>query len=123
MKRFIYILTVVIAAVLIGGFALANYEWVTQKVNLSFDPTNPGADSSTLHQIPMFLILFLAVLIGILLGGMTMWFKQGRHRRAARVARSEVERHKAEVERLRSQSGSAPPSRDNLTALPSSVPF
>jgi uncharacterized membrane-anchored protein YhcB (DUF1043 family) len=71
----------------------------------------------------MFLILFGVLLVGMLIGGITVWLKQSRFRRAARVAQVEVERNRNELDRLRSQAGPVPEARDSHAVLPSSVPF
>jgi hypothetical protein len=121
MKRAFYYLILVLALVVVAGFALANKQWIAQGVDLSYDPTRPGSPESTLH-LPMFLVLFGVLLVGMILGGLTVWFKQGRFRRAARVAQGEVERHRSEIDRLRSQTNGGD-GREGSTMLPSSVPF
>jgi hypothetical protein len=49
----------------------------------------------------MFVVIFLSVMAGVLLGGVAAWLVQGSHRRAERRYRRESERLKAEAERLR----------------------
>ena len=121
MKRAFYYLVLLLALVVVAGFALANRQWIAQGIDLSYDPTNPGGVDSTI-PLPMFLVLFGVLVIGMILGGITVWLKQGRFRRAARVAQVEVERHRNELDRLRSQGG-AGETRDSQAILPSSVPF
>ena len=121
MKRAFYYLTLVVALILVAAFALANRQWIAEGVDLSYDPTRPGSAETTLH-LPMFLVLFAALLIGMILGGMTVWFRQGRFRRAARRAQSEVDRHRSEIDRLRSQAGSSE-GRESQALLPTSAPL
>lgn len=121
MKRVFYYFVVFLAILVVACFALANKEWITQGVDLSYDPTRPGNPESSLH-LPIFLVLFGVLVIGMLLGGLTVWFKQGRFRRAARVAQSEVERHRSEIDKLRSQARSGE-AGEGQVMLPSSVPF
>ena len=121
MKRAFYYLVLLLALLVIAAFALANRQWIAQGVDLSYDPTRPGGAESTIH-LPMFLVLFGVLLLGMILGGVTVWLKQGRFRRAARVAKVEAERHRSEVERLRAQAGSAG-GQGGQAMLPSSVPF
>jgi uncharacterized integral membrane protein len=118
MKRILYYLILIPVAVVAIAFALANREWVT----LSLDPLNPSAPAVAIDA-PLFVILFGVLIIGVLLGGIAVWFKQGRHRRAARLARNEIERQKSEMERLRGQLSAGTPGKDNHAALPSSVPL
>jgi Lipopolysaccharide assembly protein A domain len=120
MKRAFYYLILVLALLVVAGFGFANRQWIAQGVDLSYDPTNPGAVESTIH-LPLFLILFGTLLVGMILGGITVWLKQGRFRRAARVAQVEVERHRNELDRLRSDANAE--SRDSHAIVPSSVPF
>ncbi|CAM5774709.1 hypothetical protein LMIY3S_04658 [Labrys miyagiensis] len=121
MKRAFYYLILVVALLVVAAFALANKQWIAQGVDLSYDPTRPGAVETTIH-LPMFLVLFGVLLVGMILGGITVWLKQGRFRRAARVAQVEVERHRGEIDRLRSQAN-ASETREGQAMLPSSVPF
>jgi hypothetical protein len=120
MKRVFYYVVLIVALIVIAAFALANREWIAQTIDLSYDPTNPGGVESTI-RLPMFLILFGVLVIGMLLGGITVWLKQGRFRRAARVAHVEVERHRSELDRLRSQANNE--AGDGRTVVPSSAPF
>ncbi|WP_448949927.1 LapA family protein [Labrys neptuniae] len=122
MKRAFYYLILILALIVMAAFAIANKQWIAEDVGFSYDPSTPGAEATTLH-LPMFLILFGVLAIGMLLGGIIVWLKQGRFRRAARVAQVEVERHRNELDRLRSQTAPAGEARSSQTALPSSVPF
>jgi hypothetical protein len=85
---------------LIGlAFAIANRHLAT----VSFDPFAGNDISSPQITVPLFVILFSAVLFGILLGGIATWMTQGKNRRAARLARSEAEKWHSEADRLRAQ--------------------
>lgn len=69
-----------------------------QKVTLSFDPM--GGDLWSL-QLPLFVALLAAVMIGILIGGIATWVGQSRYRRAARDYGREAKEAQGEVQRLR----------------------
>jgi hypothetical protein len=118
MKRAFYYFVLIVAVLVVAAFAWANHRWIVYTVDLSYDPTRPD---NTLG-VPIFMVLFGVLLVGILVGGITVWLTQGRFRRAARSAQREVERHRGEIERLRSQ-GAAGENREAQTMLPSSVPF
>jgi hypothetical protein len=121
MKRAFYYFVLVLGLLVIAGFALANRQWIAQGVDLSFDPTRPGGAGDTIH-VPMFLVLFGVLLVGMILGGCTVWIRQSRFRRAARVAQADADRQRAEADRLRAQiAGTAAPAGQAM--LPSSVPF
>lgn len=93
------IVTVVILiplAVVIVGFAVANRQVVT----VSFDPFDASqpAYSTTL---PLFVIIFLLVIVGVLVGGIAAWLRQGKWRAAARRAEAQNRQLTAEVADLR----------------------
>lgn len=77
-------------------FALANRELVT----VSFDPfaTDMAAFAIT---APLFIVLLLAVMLGVVLGGGVTWVSQGRYRKAARQERAQAARMREESDRLR----------------------
>lgn len=75
-------------------FALVN----RQDVTVAFDPF--GNSPALTKTWPLFVWLGLAAMIGVVIGGVATWFGQARHRRAARQARVELERLKAENQRL-----------------------
>jgi uncharacterized integral membrane protein len=83
-----------LAAVLLV-FALVN----RQAVTVTFDPFD-GTSPALAVTAPLFVVLGLAAMIGVIIGGIATWFGQARHRRAARQARAELERLRAENARL-----------------------
>jgi uncharacterized integral membrane protein len=100
MKTFLKWLVLAPLGLILLAFAIANRE----PVRVVLDPL-PGESSDFQINAPLFLILFLAVAIGVLAGGFATWIAQGRHRRAARHARSDIERLRNEAENLRAQLG------------------
>lgn len=83
-------------AIIIIGFAVAN----RQAVTISFDPFDQShpAYSTTL---PLFVVIFLLVIVGVLVGGIAAWLRQGRWRSAARRAETQNRELNAEVAMLR----------------------
>jgi uncharacterized integral membrane protein len=67
-------------------------------VALAYLPPQFGQGAIT---VPMFVVIFAALMAGVLLGGGAAWWVQGRHRRLERTYRREAENLKAEAERLR----------------------
>ena len=98
------ILVAPLAAVLLA-FAFANREWVT----VGFDPT--GYFALPLVPAPQYAVMFVAAALGALAGGFLVWLGQGRHRRAARVARAEAARLRPELQAARTA-----PSRELVRA-------
>jgi uncharacterized integral membrane protein len=77
-------------------FALAN----TQPVQLYFNPLGPRAPADG-PGVPLFLVLFAVLLIGVVMGGIATWFAQAPHRRDERAYRRETERLNREVNAMR----------------------
>jgi uncharacterized integral membrane protein len=85
-------------AVLVIMLAVANRSPVT----LVFDPFPPTSEGLTLSA-PLFLVVLASVIVGVMIGGAGAWLRQGRYRRAARLAQAEADRERVEANRLRSQ--------------------
>lgn len=99
MAKFFKLLILVPLAILVLAFAIAN----RQTISVSFDPfSNPDA-STAIVTAPLFLLLFITLVVGVILGGTATWFTQGINRRKARVARNEAEQWRDEALRLRQQ--------------------
>jgi uncharacterized integral membrane protein len=71
-------------------------------VTIVADPFPPPSDGLT-FTAPLFLVILVSMIVGVMIGGFGAWIRQGRHRRAARQARAEADRQRVEAERLRSQ--------------------
>ena len=79
-------------------FALAN----RQLVVVNFNPLVPSESLATPGVgVPLFLVLFTVLLVGVVLGGVATWFAQAHHRRDERSLRREAERLGREVDALR----------------------
>jgi len=89
-------LVVIPIALLLILLAIAN----RAPVVFSFDPFERGA-SEFAFSAPLYALLFGALLLGVLLGGVGAWLSAGRQRRSGRASRREVGRLKQETERLR----------------------
>jgi hypothetical protein len=76
-----------LSAVLIV-FALAN----RQLVVVNFNPFQPVEAMTEGFGVPLFLVVYAVLLIGVLLGGVATWFAQGHHRVDKRRFRRESER-------------------------------
>ncbi len=100
-------IVVVPLAIFIIAFAVANRQTVT----VSFDPfssSNP-AYSSTL---PLFILIFVLVILGVVVGGVAAWLRQSKWRRAARKLDAENRQLLQELASIRNRSGTQAPSPD-----------
>jgi uncharacterized integral membrane protein len=85
--------------ILIVAFAVAN----RQDVTISFDPFGPNAPAAWQTQ-HLFVVIIVFLILGVIVGGVVVWLRQSKWRRAARRLEREVANLRAEVEALRSSS-------------------
>ncbi|RYE57378.1 MAG: DUF1049 domain-containing protein [Hyphomicrobiales bacterium] len=84
------------------AFALANRQLVAVNIN----PFGAPAEASMAgYGIPLFVVLYVVLLIGVLLGGTATWFAQSAHRRSERQWRREAQHLNQELEALRRRQG------------------
>lgn len=95
LRRIAWIIIALPAGLLLVVLAVAN----RHDVRLSLDPFNPESPVLSL-VLPFYVYLFAVMLIGVLMGGVAMWFSQGRWRRSARVQGRAAARWQAEADRL-----------------------
>jgi uncharacterized integral membrane protein len=108
-NRFMLIVVFVPLAVILIALAVANRD----PVAFTLDPFNPGSPALTM-TLPLFIFLFLALAIGMVVGSLATWVKQGRYRKLARQRGVEAENLRQAVSRVpAAPQGSAPG-----TALP-----
>jgi len=79
LRKLIAALILVPLAVIIIAFAVANRHAVT----VSFDPFGGSAPAASL-TLPLFVLVILLLIIGIVIGGSAAWLRHGRWRRVAR---------------------------------------
>ena len=109
MRKFLTYLVLVPLAIVILMFALANRQIVT----VSFDPFS----ATQPFTMPLFVLIFLLAILGVLIGGIAAWLRQNKWRRNARRLEADVEALRREMavlnERLaRNTSALPPPERD-----------
>ena len=84
-NRILIVVIFIPLAVVLIALAVANRELVA----FTLDPFNPGNPALTL-RLPLFVLLFLALVVGLLVGSAATWLKQGRYRKLARRRGEEV---------------------------------
>lgn len=87
-------------------FALANRHFVAVNFN-PFVATDAAVAPG--YGVPLFVVLYVVLLVGVLLGGTATWFAQGPHRRREKHWRREAQALNGELERLRRNQGQAAP--------------
>jgi uncharacterized integral membrane protein len=80
----------------IVGLAVANREVVT----VSFDPFN-AVDPAYALKAPLFVLVLLLVIVGVIIGGFAAWLRQGKWRRVARRLEVDLRDARADNDMLR----------------------
>jgi hypothetical protein len=99
-RKILTALILVPLAVVVIALAVAN----RQPVVISFDPFDQ-LHPALARALPLYQLMLLLLIGGVLLGGVAAWVRQGKWRRAARLADAHARELRAEVERLRRRLG------------------
>jgi uncharacterized integral membrane protein len=105
MIRFIRLVVFAVVAIILLLFAFANRQIVT----VSFDPFSSAENSAVATSAPLFAVVVVTAMLGVIAGSAATWVSQGRHRRAARRHRVEADRLRAESEELKARQPPALP--------------
>lgn len=101
--------------IVIVAFAVAN----RQAVTVSFDPLSSAAPAYA-ATLPLFLVIFAVLIVGVIIGGIAAWIGQSKWRRSARLLDEELRTLRAEVDDIRRRFGTAP--ADQPPARPEPLP-
>ncbi len=94
-RRILWFPIALLSAVLVVTLAVAN----RKPVLLVLDPFKPEAPVISL-ELPLYVYLLGALILGVMLGGAAVWFGQGRWRKTARLKTQDAMRWQAEADRL-----------------------
>jgi uncharacterized integral membrane protein len=111
MRRFFTALVLIPLGVICVVFAVANRHDVT----VSFDPFN-STNPSVGITLPLFVVLIVVAILGVVAGGMATWFRQRHWRRAARQHEADARQARAQLAELRASAMT--PARYNPQRLP-----
>lgn len=112
MRKFFTALVVIPVGIIFVVFAVANRHFVT----VSFDPFN-STDPSVAVTMPLFAVIIVAAILGVVAGGMATWLRQGRWRRAARQHEADARRARSETADLRAAAAASRGPSQQLPAL------
>jgi hypothetical protein len=96
MKRFLKLFFLVPLAIAMLVVAEAN----RHPVHIYLDPLAGSSPEGTQITVPLFAVIFVGIIIGVIFGSVVTYFEQGGYRRAARLARADAESLRAELARL-----------------------
>ena len=121
-RKIVTAIIVVPLAAVIVAFAVAN----RQSVTVSFDPFS-AASPAYAATLPLFAVIFAVLILGVLVGGIAAWIRQGKWRRTARRLDGEVRALHQEMDAIRRRFGTAekPPASPEpspLAVIPPPMP-
>jgi uncharacterized integral membrane protein len=93
MVRFLKLALFALLAIVFLAFAFAN----RQPATVSFDPFASTDAPAFAIEMPLFVALIGAIMIGVVAGSAATWIAQGKHRRAERRWRAEAEAPKGQA--------------------------
>ena len=82
LRRIVAAIVLVPLAVVIIAFAVANRRIVT----VSFDPFSAGEPAASV-TLPLFVLVILLLIVGVLIGGLASWLRQGKWRHGGQAGR------------------------------------
>ena len=97
-KRIIALAILIPLGVILIMLSVANRTAVTLALN-PFDPS----DQVLSVTLPFFVFIFAALITGMIIGSLATWFKQGKHRKQARVQTSEAVKWHSEADRQKAK--------------------
>ena len=111
MRKFFKALVLIPLGLFFVVFAVANRHLVT----VSFDPFN-STDPSLAITLPLFVVLIVVAIAGVLAGGTATWFRQRHWRRAARQHQADARQMRAQLADLRAAAMTARGDAKRLSA-------
>jgi uncharacterized integral membrane protein len=82
-------------AILIVAFAVAN----RQPITVSFDPFAAGEPAASVI-LPLFVVIMVTLIVGVVIGGAASWLRQGKWRGAARRFERDLQKLRDKVRAL-----------------------
>lgn len=120
-RKIVSTLIVVPLAVVIIALAAAN----RQSVTISFDPFS-SASPAYATTLPLFVVIFMVLILGVLIGGIAAWVGQAKWRRVARKLDTDVRALHQEMETIRHRFAPepppSPPEPGPYTVIPPPIP-
>jgi uncharacterized integral membrane protein len=111
MRKFLKGLVLIPLGLIFIVFAVANRHLVT----VSFDPFN-SSDPGFALSLPLFVVIIVVAIVGVVAGGSATWFRQRHWRRAARQHEADARQARAQLADLRT--GAISPLRADPQRLP-----
>jgi uncharacterized integral membrane protein len=107
LRKIVTAVIVIPLVVIVVAFAVAN----RQAVTVSFDPLS-SASPAYAATLPLFVLIFVLLIVGVLIGGLAAWLGQSKWRRSTRKLDAEMRALRDEMDTIRRRFGTteaAPP--------------
>jgi uncharacterized integral membrane protein len=114
MRKFFNAIVLIPLGVILVVFAVANRHMVT----VSLDPLS-SRDPALSFDLPLFVVIVAAAILGVVAGGSATWFGQRRWRRAARHHEADARGMRAQLADLRATMAA---SQRRDSGLPAALP-
>jgi uncharacterized integral membrane protein len=98
MRKIVQVLVMIPLAVVLVALSVAN----RAPVPVTLDPFNPG-NAVLSAEVPLFVLVLGALMLGAIIGSLLTWIKQGRHRARARTEASRADLVAKEAEALKAE--------------------
>jgi uncharacterized integral membrane protein len=96
--RFVKLIILVPVALALVVLSVANRHAVT----LALNPFRPE-DQLLSVSLPLFVLVFLALIVGVLIGSVVTWFAQGSYRKQAREEAQQARKWREEADKQRTR--------------------
>jgi uncharacterized integral membrane protein len=100
LRRIVTAVIVIPLVMIVVAFAVAN----RQAVTVSFDPLS-SASPAYAATLPLFVLIFVLLIAGVLIGGLAAWIGQSKWRRSARKLDADMRALRDEMDTIRRRFG------------------
>jgi uncharacterized integral membrane protein len=107
LRKIVAAIVLVPLAIVLIAFAVANRHAVT----VSFDPFSSN-DPAASVALPLFVLIILLLIVGVLIGGLASWLRQGKWRSAARRLERELTHLRGKIAALEGTPAKSPQAAD-----------
>src|SRR5438874_11317705 len=110
-RKLVLVIILVPLAIAFITFAVANRQIVVVSLD-PFDQSHPAIAIS----LPLFALILVFIIGGVVVGGIAAWLKQSKWRRAARRAQWEARELRPEVDELKRRGSTTEPASSGMPA-------
>jgi uncharacterized integral membrane protein len=100
LRRIVTAVIVIPLVMIVVAFAVAN----RQAVTVSFDPLSSTSPAYA-ATLPLFVLIFVLLIAGVLIGGLAAWIGQSKWRRSARKLDADIRALRDEMDTIRRRFG------------------